>query len=241
MASTMSLALLMTATLFIKLLCASSFPAVYADAHSEPLPLFTLPPTTHAQADSPSNAPAQAPTHHHHHHHYLADSPGQAPASAPTHHPRHHPSHSPAHAPARSPTSLPPRKFVAVQGVVFCKSCKYRGAQTLLDATPLPGAVVKLQCNNTVYPQEVKVTTDKNGYFFIQAPKTVTSYGAHKCKTWLVGSPDKACDQPTDMYGGSTGSYLWLNRRSVAENLPFDLFSAGPFAFEPAKSLSCSR
>uniref|UniRef100_A0A7N0R9B5 Uncharacterized protein n=1 Tax=Kalanchoe fedtschenkoi TaxID=63787 RepID=A0A7N0R9B5_KALFE len=231
MASTLSLAF---SILSIALLGASWSPSVSADTHSQPLPLIVISP-----AHAPSNAPAQAPTHHHHtQHHHLTGSPAQAPASAPTH---HLPSRSPAHAPVRSPTSLPPRKFVAVQGVVFCKSCKYRGVQTLLDATPLPGAVVKLQCNNTVYPQEVKTATDKNGYFFIQAPKTVTSYGAHKCKAWLVGSPDKNCDQPTDLYGGSSGSYLWIDRRNAAENLPFDLFSAGPFAFEPAKSVNCSR
>ncbi|CAM8900340.1 hypothetical protein QQ045_010487 [Rhodiola kirilowii] len=216
-------------TLSFALLFSSSFLAVTAATHSEPLPLLV-----HSPAHAPSHAPAHAPTHHHHRH---AHPPAQAPALAPTH---HHHSHSPAHAPAHSPFSLPPRKFVAVQGVVFCKPCKYRGVQTLLGATPLQGAVVKLQCNNTKYPQEKKATTDKNGYFFIRAPKTVTSYGAHKCKASLVGSPDKKCDQPTDLYGGSSGSYLWGDRRTVSDNSPFDLYSAGPFAFEPAKSVNCS-
>lgn len=100
---------------------------------------------------------------------------------------------------------------------------------------------MKLQCNNTKYTQVARTKTDKNGYFFIKAPKTVTTYGAHKCKVYLVGSPDKICDQATDLNGGSSGAYLWADRRTEDQNLAYDLFSAGPFAFEPAKSVNCSR
>jgi hypothetical protein len=38
------------------------------------------------------------------------------------------------------------------------------------------GAAVKLQCNNTKYPTVETTKTDKNGYFFLRAPKTITSY-----------------------------------------------------------------
>ncbi|KAJ6292554.1 hypothetical protein OIU78_024686 [Salix suchowensis] len=54
-----------------------------------------------------------------------------------------------------------PRKLVAVQGVVYCKSCNYSGVDTLLGAKPVPGATVKLQCNNTRYPLEVKTVSDQ--------------------------------------------------------------------------------
>ncbi|BBH00893.1 Pollen Ole e 1 allergen and extensin family protein [Prunus dulcis] len=77
----------------------------------------------------------------------------------------------PVHPPQFPPKKPFPRSFVAVQGVVYCKSCKYAGVDTLLGASPVLGATIKLQCNNTKYPLVVKTNTDKNGYFFITAPR----------------------------------------------------------------------
>lgn len=94
-------------------------------------------------------------------------------------------------------------------------------------------ATVKLQCNNTKYPQEVKATTDKNGYFFLEAPKTITTYGAHKCKVFLVSAPNTACSKISDLHGGLSGGVLRPEKSYVAKNLPFVLFTVGPFAFEP--------
>ncbi|KAI3887765.1 hypothetical protein MKX03_018612 [Papaver bracteatum] len=48
------------------------------------------------------------------------------------------PGSSPAPAPGPS-SHLPPRSLVAVQGVVYCKPCKYHGIASLFGATPLPG------------------------------------------------------------------------------------------------------
>ncbi|XP_050214977.1 non-classical arabinogalactan protein 31-like [Mercurialis annua] len=199
----------------------------------------------------PEIAPALPPTHHHHHHHHHA----HPPTLAPSHHHHHHnhapvyapmqspahapmkPSHPPAHSPlpnppAKSPSYPFPRSFVAVQGVVYCKSCKYSGVDTLLGATPVLGATVKLQCNNTKYPQETKATTDKNGYFYIQAPKTITNYGVHKCKVSLVSAPNTACSKITDLHGGLTGGVLKPEKKFVVNKLPFVMFNVGPFAFE---------
>lgn len=112
-------------------------------------------------------APAPAPHHHkghHHHHHHMTQPPVHPPSKSPVHPPAHispvptpshahappHHAHAPvhhAHAPAHPPSHahppahapMPVRKFVAVQGVVYCKSCKYTGVDTLLGATPLLG------------------------------------------------------------------------------------------------------
>ncbi|KAE8714969.1 putative eukaryotic translation initiation factor 3 subunit [Hibiscus syriacus] len=103
--------------------------------------------------------------------------------------------------PAKPPTyPKPTRSFVAVQGVVYCKSCKYKGSDTLLGAEAIHNATVKLTCKNTKYKQEATARTDKNGYFFLQAPKTVTSFAAHKCtvslchRRWL-----RAANRPISM------------------------------------------
>ncbi|KAE8689432.1 serine/threonine-protein kinase HT1-like [Hibiscus syriacus] len=122
------------------------------------------------------------------------------------------PTKPPTYAPPKPPTYLPPkppsypkpsRSFVAVQGVVFCKSCKYNGSDTLLGAKPILNATVKMTCKNTKYKQVATASTDKNGYFFLQAPKTITSFGAHKCTVSLLSSPLASCSKPTDLHSES--------------------------------------
>ncbi|KAK9227392.1 hypothetical protein WN943_012445 [Citrus x changshan-huyou] len=213
----------------------------------------------HHHSHPPTAPPAHAPSHHHHHHH--PHPPAHAPAHTPAHAPAHPPSHvapahpppphvapahpppphvAPAHpppphvAPAHPPTPTHrfPRSLVEVQGVVYCKSCKYAGADTLLGATAVLGATVKLQCNNTKYPLNVVGTTDKNGYFRIKAPKTITSYGAHKCKLFLVTSPSASCAKPSNLHGGATGAVLRPESLS-AGTPPVALYTVGPLAFEP--------
>ncbi|XP_050370161.1 non-classical arabinogalactan protein 31-like [Argentina anserina] len=196
-------------------------------------------PPTAAPVHPPVHPPAHAPAPHHHHH---AHPPSHAPAHSPYHHapvqpPSHPPTHPapPAHAPApvHPPKKPFPRSFVAVQGVVYCKSCKYSGIDTLLNATAIAGATVKLQCNNTKYPLVVTGKTDKNGYFFITAPKTITTYGAHKCKASLVSTPTTACAKITDFHGGLTGAALKPTKPFLSEKkLPFLLYTVGPFATE---------
>ncbi|KAB1221949.1 Pistil-specific extensin-like protein [Morella rubra] len=202
--------------------------------------------------------PSPSPSEHHDHGHYHDHTPHpshphvhpQAPSPAPHHHGRHHhdhpPAHPPAHTPAHPPFHIPipiphppkyppvPRSFVAVQGVVYCKPCKYAGVDTLLGATPVLGATVKLECYNTKYPLVQTAKTDKNGYFFITAPKSITSFGAHKCKASLVSSPDAKCNIPTNLHYGLDGSYLRPEKPFVShDKLPFFLYTVGPFAFAP--------
>lgn len=216
-------------------------------------------------AQPPKLPPAEAPQHHkggHHHHHHPKHPPTPPPAQPPTTKPPvHPPTHVPAHPPAKppvhppihaptlppkhAPTPLPPRKFVAVQGVVYCKACKYAGIDTLLGATPLLGAVVRLQCNNTKYPLVNETKTDKNGYFIIKAPKTITTYGSHKCKVFVVSSPLATCNKPTNLHYGVKGAILLPATKPPVSSkrppLPYDLFNVGPFAFEPSTKLPCPR
>ncbi|XP_030968001.1 non-classical arabinogalactan protein 31-like [Quercus lobata] len=226
-----------------------------------PTPAPVYPPTYH-HGHPPSEAPAhpptyhhghppsEAPAHHHHHHHHHGHPPSHSPVHPPAHHePPHHappshppvlpPSHPPHYPPHHYPPHHPPRgtpvprSFVAVQGVVYCKSCKYAGSDTLLGASPIDGAVVKFQCNNTKYPVIQTAKTDKNGYFFITAPKTITSFGAHKCKVFIVSSPLASCNKPTDLHYGLQGASLRPEKPYMADKLPFILYTVGPFAFDP--------
>ncbi|CAI9760187.1 unnamed protein product [Fraxinus pennsylvanica] len=142
----------------------------------------------------------------------------------------------PSHPPVKPPP--PTRKAVAVQGVVYCKSCKYRGVGTLIGASPLAGAVVKLQCNNTKWGLVEQTKTDKNGYFLFK-PAKLTTAAFHKCKVFLISSPLATCSVPTNMGNGAFGAILIPSRKPPVKPLPFQLFTVGPFAFEPAKKVPC--
>ena len=97
----------------------------------------------------------------------------------------------------------------------------------------MAGATVKLTCKNSKYKLVVQAKTDKNGYFFLQAPKTITSFGAHKCTVSLVSSPLASCSKPSNLHGGLKGANLKPEKPFVANKLPFILYTVGPLAFEP--------
>lgn len=98
----------------------------------------------------------------------------------------------------------------------------------------LAGAEVKLECNSSRRPVVGTAQTDKNGYFFLPAPKTVTTYAFHKCKVSLASSPPSSgCKKPSDLHGGLAGATLRPEKPFMADKLPFVLYSVGPLAFEP--------
>ncbi|KFK36369.1 hypothetical protein AALP_AA4G114500 [Arabis alpina] len=130
------------------------------------------------------------------------------------------------------------RRLVAVEGMVYCKSCKYSGIDTLLEASPLQGATVRLACNNTKRGLTMETTTDKNGYFFMLAPNKLTSYAFHTCRVSPTNPGPAAatvtCTVPSKLNNGTTGAMLKPSRSiNIAEH-DYVLFSVGPFAFEPA-------
>ena len=106
----------------------------------------------------------------------------------------------------------------------------------------MTGAEVLLSCNNTKYPLRVKGTSDKNGYFFIKSPKTLTTYGFHRCNVRLMASPMATCNEPTDLHGGLKGSKLVPNKKPPLSNpLPYEVFTVGPLAFQPSSKTPCPR
>ncbi|CAH2059378.1 unnamed protein product [Thlaspi arvense] len=133
------------------------------------------------------------------------------------------------------------RRLVAVEGMVYCKSCKYSGIDTLLEASPLQGATVRLACNNTKRGVTMETKTDKNGYFFMLAPNKLTTYASHTCRAWPTKPGPSAatmtCTIPSQLNNGTTGAVLKPSKPiNIAEH-DYVLFSVGPFAFEPA----CTR
>ncbi|XP_042026251.1 non-classical arabinogalactan protein 31-like isoform X2 [Salvia splendens] len=181
-------------------------------------------PPAHPPVKPPSHPPVKPPSH----------PPVKPPSHPPVKPPSHPPVKPPSHPPVKPPSHPPMRKMVAIQGVVFCKSCKYRGIDTLV------GAVVKLECNNTRKTLVEHKTTDKNGYFLFM-PQKLTTSGSHKCKVSLVSSPSPTCTHPTNLHGGAVGAILMRKPplQTPPKPLPFELFTVGPFAFEAAKKMPC--
>ncbi|KAL3345290.1 hypothetical protein AABB24_024313 [Solanum stoloniferum] len=214
-----------------------SQPPASPPSHSSPPPVKPPTPPPHSPS-KPSSPPVKPPAHSP----SKSPSPPVKPPTPPAHSPSKPPT-PPAHPPVKPPSPLPARKFVGVRGVVYCKACKYRGVDTLLGASPIQGAVVKLACNNTKYHLTSLGTTDKNGFFFIQ-PKWLTTAGYHKCKVFLAKSPKAECSVPTNFHNGQSGAMLIPAPPSpMTSSKPTEpevkLFNVGPFAFEPSKKLPC--
>ncbi|KAI3974042.1 hypothetical protein MKX01_026439 [Papaver californicum] len=176
-------------------------------------------------------------------------APASPPVYSPAPSPVYSPAPSPVYAPVPSPVAAPPtpvasppkyvpeKRLVAVQGVVYCKSCKYTAYNNLMKATALPGAVVKMVCVTSEKkknkPVVLTAVTDKNGYFFIPPSKKVSHLGAQKrCKVFLYSAPKKSKFMtPTNLNAGLSGAYLMPTKPS--KPLPFALFTVGPFAYAP--------
>ncbi|KAL9236789.1 hypothetical protein vseg_011418 [Gypsophila vaccaria] len=202
-------------TIIITLLSSSN------NAHS-------LPYTPHPISPSPSPSPPP--------------SKPVTPASPP---PTKPPTKKPAYPPAKAPSPAPKRKIVAVEGMVYCKrNCTYAGVDTLLGASPLPGAKVVMRCKNTSILQRKTTKTNKDGYFFMydlpmmvyDLPMMVAN-GAHKCKVYLAHKPktNGPCTSPAILNGGASGAYLLSNYTGPPKHFPsFSLFTVGPFTYEPS-------
>ncbi|KAF2548744.1 hypothetical protein F2Q70_00021136 [Brassica cretica] len=99
------------------------------------------------------------------------------------------------------------------------------------------GAVVRLLCKskkNIV----AETKTDKNGYFLLLGPKTVTNYGFRGCRVYLVKSKDYKCNKVSKLFGGDVGAVLKPEKRKgksavVINQLIYGIFNVGPFAFDP--------
>ncbi|KAJ0986429.1 hypothetical protein J5N97_004785 [Dioscorea zingiberensis] len=143
--------------------------------------------------------------------------------------------------PALAPISVePPRPppilklLIAVEGVVYCRSCKLPGYDKILNSAPLPGALAKLVCYNKKEKRGVVVTkkTDRRGYFLIQSQK-LSGFQSRSCKV-VVSSPLKVCSKL--VFPGLPLRFERVIKKGKSE---IALFTAGFFEFSPPSGTKC--
>ncbi|KAF6997029.1 hypothetical protein CFC21_013290 [Triticum aestivum] len=136
------------------------------------------------------------------------------------------------------PPQSPVNFSIGVQGMVWCRTCRYSGYNADMEASPLQGAVVYLQCRHG--PRRLKRVggvTGQGGYFIIQSSQ-MASFTSKECKVYVESSSSAVCslaDQP------AAGKGLPLKFESFVKQGDGlqALYSVGNFMFRPSDPNKC--
>ncbi|KAL6851736.1 hypothetical protein ACP4OV_020300 [Aristida adscensionis] len=120
---------------------------------------------------------------------------------------------------------------IGVQGVVWCKSCKYPGYYPPMDASPLPGAQVLLRCKHGRRAATFRGVSGPGGYFLIQTSQ-VASFTSQQCRVYVPRSPVPACGVPY-LPRGNRGMQLKFEEFAKRDNGLQGLYSVGNRLFRP--------
>ncbi|KAL5231841.1 hypothetical protein ABZP36_030617 [Zizania latifolia] len=124
---------------------------------------------------------------------------------------------------------------VGVQGMVWCKTCRYRGYLAAMDASPLAGAVAYLRCRHGTRVASIRGTTGRSGYFLIETAQ-LTSFTSQECRVYVPRSPSRACGVPAN---GRRGLPLKFQEFVKLANGLQGLYSVGNFMFRPQSPTKC--
>ncbi|KAF6997030.1 hypothetical protein CFC21_013291 [Triticum aestivum] len=133
---------------------------------------------------------------------------------------------------------VPVNFTIGVQGMVWCKTCRYIGYNANMDASPLKGVEVYLQCRHG--PRRLKKlpgTSGQGGYFVIQSAH-MASFTNDECKVYVESSASTACglvDEP------AAGEGLPLKFDSFVKHGDGlqALYSVGNIFFRPSNPNKC--
>ncbi|XP_040380322.1 pistil-specific extensin-like protein [Oryza brachyantha] len=125
---------------------------------------------------------------------------------------------------------------IGVQGMVWCKTCRYPGYFPAMDASPLAGAVAYLRCRHGHRrAASIRAVAGSGGYFRIETSQ-LTSFTSQECKVYVPRSPSPACVVPGD---GRRGLPLKFELFVKRDNGLQGLYSVGNFIFSPKYPNKC--
>lgn len=135
---------------------------------------------------------------------------------------KYKPSGAPAPSPASASSYVPPpvQPVIVVQGVIYCKSCKLRGYNSGMDASPLPNATASLVCYGDAESKyrvlnQTSTATDTNGYFIVMV-YDVGMFDRRSCRLYLRSSPTALCAAPFIPSNPKLGLTLVRDRAATA-------------------------
>ncbi|KAF0924253.1 hypothetical protein E2562_009961 [Oryza meyeriana var. granulata] len=125
---------------------------------------------------------------------------------------------------------------IGVQGMAWCKTCRYPGYLAAMDASPLPGAVAYLRCRHGHRRvTSIRGVAGRSGYFLIETSQ-LTSFTSQECKVYVPRSPSPACVVPGH---GRRGLLLKFEEFVKRANGLQGLYSVGNFMFSPKYPNKC--
>ncbi|KQK02819.1 non-classical arabinogalactan protein 30 [Brachypodium distachyon] len=132
--------------------------------------------------------------------------------------------------------------FLRIEGLILCQPCAHRNSQCLDAATPIPNAQVTVTCRdpkNRVKTSRV-AKADAQGYFLAEIgvadgkQEFYEGDPSKACFVRLLSSPDKGCNDLTNVRYGIEGAELRdEGKRWVADGVENVVYAAGPLAFRP--------
>ncbi|KAJ1285199.1 hypothetical protein BS78_03G262000 [Paspalum vaginatum] len=127
---------------------------------------------------------------------------------------------------------------IGVEGVVWCKGCRYRGYVESRDASPLRNASALLRCRRGHRALSVWNTTNTHGYFRIETGAQAAPFTSSNCKVYVPRSPARRC-RVAVRPAWKKGSPLRFRRFVTLPGGLQGRYSAGSFTFAPQDSSKC--
>ncbi|CAL4961630.1 unnamed protein product [Urochloa decumbens] len=127
---------------------------------------------------------------------------------------------------------------IGVEGVVWCKGCRYAGYIQSRDASPLRNASALLRCRNGRRAMSVWGATNSRGYFLIQTGTQAAPFTSRHCRVYVPRSPARGCAAAVSP-GWKKGLPLKFRRFVTRPDGLQGRYVAGSFTFAPQDGSNC--
>ncbi|XP_004972154.1 non-classical arabinogalactan protein 31 [Setaria italica] len=122
---------------------------------------------------------------------------------------------------------------IGVEGVVWCKGCRYRGYIQSRDASPLRNVSALLRCRHgRRRALSVWGATNSRGYFLIETGAQAAPFTSKDCRVYVPRSPARGCRVDVSP-GRNRGLPLRFRRFVTRPDGLQGRYVAGSFTFAP--------